>query len=128
MSKAGGENYGIQASNVHGVAMAAGPRATAVVNQTAPGSRADLETMIGALRSQIEQLQLGPDHRKEVEEQLSQVESLADPKPHTTSGTTRVLKGLLDALKMAGVAVETLADLHQPLAQIAAWFHLPPLL
>lgn len=135
MSRNSSANYGIQ-GNVNATAVAVGPRAKAVVNQQAPASRKEFDAALASIRDQIANLEIPKDTRTAVHKDLKELESMAGSKPVSNSGSKQeseskhgaedVLTRVVNTLKTAGVAVQAIADFHQPLAQLAAWFHIPP--
>jgi hypothetical protein len=131
MSRNSSANYGIQ-GNVNATAVAVGPRAKAVVNQQAPASRKEFDAALASIRDQIAKLEIPQEKREAVHKDLKELESMAGSKPgkqegaETKRGAEDVLTRVVNTLKTAGVAVQAIADFHQPLAQLAAWFHIPP--
>ncbi len=136
MSRDSAGNYGIQ-GNVNATAVAVGPRAKAVVNEQAPGSRKEFDAALASIREQLAKLEIPEEKRAAVHKDLKQLESMAGSKAKqgpaskqgakSKRGAEDVLARVVKTLKTAGVAVQAIADLHQPLALLAGWFHIPPL-
>jgi hypothetical protein len=127
MTKNASTNYGIQ-GNVSAVAVAAGPRAKAIVNQTAPPSRAEFDSALATLRDQIARLQLSEEDVASTHESLKKIQAMAGSEPRPNHGAADVFGCVVKTLQTAGVALKTIAELHQPLSLIAAWFNIPFLL
>ena len=125
MSKAGSSaNYGIQ-GNVNATAVAVGPHATATVHQNAPASRAEFDQLLETLRGRLDELQLPPDAHQTAQQHLAKIESMAGDQPGPKPAAADLFSRLVNGLKSAGVLLEAAAGLHQPLLELAAWFHLP---
>lgn len=127
MSNGASANYGIQGS-VTANAVAVGPHSTAIVNETAPTSRAEFDSVIASLHEQIAKLQLSQEDVDSTHESLKELEAMAGSNPQPKHGAADLLGRVVKTLQTAGVAVKTIAELHQPLGQLAAWFHIPFLL
>ncbi len=123
MSKApNSANYGI-VGNVNATAVAVGPRARAVVNQGPPASRAELDAVLAAIRSQIASLPLADDQRAAAHADLAQVETIAGATPEPKKGAAEILNRLVKTIQSGGALLQTVAGLHGPLQQLASWFH-----
>jgi hypothetical protein len=127
MSKASSANYGIQ-GNVSANALAVGPRAKAIVNQATHSSRAEFDSALATLRDQIAKLQLSQEDVALTLDSLKKIQAMAGSEPQSNHGAADLLGRVVKTLQTAGVAVRTMAELHQPLSQLAAWFHLSLLL
>jgi hypothetical protein len=136
MSRDSSANYGIQ-GNVNATAVAVGPHAKAVVHEQAPASRKEFDAALASIREQIAKLEIPQEKREAVHKDLKQLESMAGSKPESKSGSKQeseskhgaedVLARVVKTLKLAGVAVQTIAGFQQPLSLLATWFHIPPL-
>jgi uncharacterized membrane protein YdfJ with MMPL/SSD domain len=132
MSRNSSANYGIQ-GNVNATAVAVGPHAKAVVQEQAPASRKDFDAALASIREQIAKLEIPKEKQEAVHKDLKQLESMAGSKPaarqgaESKGGAEVVLARVVKTLKLAGVAVQTIAGFQQPLSLLAAWFHIPPL-
>ena len=125
-------NYGIQ-GNVNATAVAVGPHAKAVVHEQAPAARKEFDAALASIREQIANLEIPEEHREAVHEDLKQLEAMAGAKQgkeqgvESKHGAEVVLARVVKTLKLAGVAVQTIAGFQQPLSLLARWFHIPPL-
>jgi hypothetical protein len=132
MSRDSSANYGIQ-GNVNATAVAVGPHAKAVVHEQAPASRKEFDAALASIREQIAKLEIPEEHREAVHKDLKQLESMAGSKPgsgqaaESKHGAEDLLGRVVKTLKLAGVAVQTIASFQQPLSLLATWFHIPPL-
>lgn len=119
-------NYGIM-GNVNASAVAVGPHAKAIVNQGAPASRAEFDTLVETLRKEIAAMQLPAENLKLAHESLNELHAMAGETSKPKLEAAPVMDRIVNALKSAGVLVQTVAALHSPLLQLAAWFHIPGL-
>jgi hypothetical protein len=117
-------NYGIM-GNVNATAVAVGPQASAVVNQAAPSSRAEFDTVVQSLRNEIAAMNLPAENQTAVHESLNELQGLAGEASKPRLEAAPVVDRIVKALKTAGVLVQSVAALHNPLVALAAWFHLP---
>jgi hypothetical protein len=117
-------NYGIM-GNVNASAVAVGPHAKAVVNQAAPATRAEFDALVQSLRHEIAAIKLPPENREVVHESLNELQGMAGESSAHKREAAPVMDRILNALKTAGVLVQGVAALHNPLLQLAAWFHIP---
>lgn len=136
MSRDSSANYGIQ-GNVNATAVAVGPHSKAVVHQQAPASRKEFDAALASTREQIAKLEIPQEHREVIHKDLKLLESMAgakvkqgpgkEQKEESKRGAEVVLARVVKTLKLAGVAVQAIAGLQQPLSLLAGWFHIPPL-
>jgi hypothetical protein len=115
-------NYGI-IGNVKAKAVAVGPDAKAVVNETAAPSRADFDAALAALREQIAGLHLPEHSRDALHGEVEKIEHMADEKPDAKPAAHDVLKSIVEKFKLAGVFLQTAAGLQEPITKLAEWFH-----
>ena len=124
----GGEraNYGI-IGNVTAKAVAAGENAQANVTESgARVERADFEEALRTLREQVEALQLPAVGREVVVSDLKKIEEAgATERPNENPVASTLLNGLIDKLKLAGVALNTAVALQEPIRKLAMWFRVP---
>ena len=117
-------NYGI-VGNVKGKAIAVGPHAKAVVNEDSTPSRAELDAAITTIRDLVSGLEIPDDHRKDLQKDVTNLQTLTDRKPEERATGSALLSSFVDKLKTAGVILNTVVGFHDPLSKLAAWFGIP---
>jgi hypothetical protein len=73
-------------------------------------------------------LQLSEEDVASTHESLKKIQAMAGSEPRPNHGAADVFGCVVKTLQTAGVALKTIAELHQPLSLIAAWFNIPFLL
>jgi hypothetical protein len=95
------------------------------VSENALAGRAEFDAAIASLREQITSLQLSEPSREVLHADVTKIAEMAGDKPQPKPAASDIFKGLVDKLKMAGIFLQTVAGLRDPLTKLAAWFHIP---
>jgi hypothetical protein len=114
---------GIQANTVTAEVLAVGRGAQA--SKYSAGNAQDLAKAIENLRAGLEGLNLQPQAKEAIKEDLGELHAAAEGKQPQSDRAGRALQNLSGKLKMVGVVLSEVVSLSEPIRQIAGLLHIP---
>jgi hypothetical protein len=117
-------NEGIQATNVHAEVLAVGRGARAIKHSV--GYDQALFDSLEQLRVAIEDLRLRPQERKAIDEDMGELEVIAEgQRPEDPDRMGKRLQRLVGNLKTVGVVVSEVVGIAEPIRKIAELVRIP---
>lgn len=117
-------NQGIQAESVHAEVLAVGAGARAI--KTVSGlSSDDLERAIGDIRAAIGRLGVQPEAKESLAEDLNGLHAAATVPAPDRREVQGFLKNITEKLKITGTVIREVAELAEPVRNIATNFGIP---
>jgi|SRR5271165_4931896 len=116
-------NEGIRANSVTADVLAVGRGAQAT--KYSAGNAQDLAKAIEQLRAGLECLNLQPQAKEAIKEDLVELNAAAESKQPQADRAGRALQSLSGKLKMVGVVLSEVVSLSEPIRQIAGLLQIP---
>jgi hypothetical protein len=116
-------NEGIQANNVTAEVIAVGRHARAT--KTASGDSLDLAKSIHQFQSALEALDLKPQVKAGVEEELAALHTVVQSNQPAPEQASHLMQSLAGKLKSAGVVLSEIVTLAEPARKIAELLRVP---